>query len=193
MKSKVTTKKGDAGTTRTLGGETVSKASPVIACTGALDALRARVALLRLKLEEAGAADAEEHAAFLWWVLHACFLMGAQVNDPEDRHPEYRKRNLGAAELEKLEAEMGRIEGALELPRSFLVSAGTVAAAEGDVTATVARDFERALVRLAEATPAFDAEILLAFANRLSDYFFLLARALEGDRRLPVDYAVLDA
>jgi cob(I)alamin adenosyltransferase len=192
MKSKVTTKQGDDGRTRTLGGERVPKSSPIIECTGRLDALRARTALLRLRILDAEYHDPDGHAAFLWWLLHVYFLMGTQISDPEDRHPEYRHDTLGPRHLARLEAEMQRVEAHLELPRSFLVSASTLPAAEADVTATVARDFERALVRLEEAVPVFQSETMLVFANRVSDYFFLVARDLEKHRHLPVDYDTLE-
>ena len=70
MKSQVTTKKGDLGTTRTLAGDVLSKADPVIECSGWLDALRAHIALLRLNILQQTPEDHEQLADFLLWLLH---------------------------------------------------------------------------------------------------------------------------
>lgn len=192
MPSRVTTKKGDSGATRTLSGDIVSKSDLVLDCTGYLDALRAQLARLRLMLLRENAIDYDEHAEFLFWLLHVLFLVGTEVNDPEAKHPEYRVDTVQPKHLERLEAEQARLEGRLELPKAFIVSAANPAAAESDLCATVCRTLERNVVRLREATPDFDARQILPFLNRLSDYLFVLARHLEQGNHIPVDYTVLD-
>jgi cob(I)alamin adenosyltransferase len=191
MRSKVTTKKGDQGTTRLLSGETVSKAHPIVECTGQVDKVRAHIALLRHQILTGQAPGAETHADFLFWVLHCCFLMGTEVNDPRCTHPEYRKGEIGAAHLQKLETQQEQLESNLEMPREFIVSAANLLSAQADVCATLVRDLERALVRLKESIPEFKAELLLAFTNRLSDYCFILARTLDDDDFTVVDYEKL--
>jgi cob(I)alamin adenosyltransferase len=192
MKSHVTTKNGDAGTTRTLAGDYLPKSHPVLECTGRLDALRAHLATLRLAILADADEDAQALGDFLFWLLHVCFLLGAEVNDPACKHPEYRHRALGPQDLARLEAEQARVEKHLDLAKAFIVSASTPLAAQADVVATVARDFERALVRLKEAVPELDAANLLPFANRLSDFLFVLARHLERAQHIAVDYSVLE-
>ena len=190
MRSQVTTKKGDAGTTRTLGGTVVSKSHPTIECTGALDALRAHTALLRLRIQDQRTAEPALDG-FLNWLLHVYFLIGAEVNDPEGLHPEYRRDIVGPTHVERLEREQAVIEAQVRLPKAFIVSASNVLAAEVDLLATTARTFERELVRLKEVVPAFQAAALLAFTNRLSDTLYMLARYLEVGKHIPVDYEVL--
>lgn len=190
MGSRVTTKNGDTGATRTLAGAMVSKGDTILECTGRVDTLRARLALLRLQLLQEGQ-PASEHAPFLFWLIHACFLIGTEVNDPEAVHPEYRIDTLGPAHLARLEAEQARLEAQLQLPRAFIATATTIPAAEADLAATAARDLERELVRLSSAIPGFHAEHLLAFTNRLSDYLYILARHIEAPSHCPVDYGVL--
>ena len=191
MKSHVTTKQGDAGQTRTLGGDIESKGSVVLECTGCVDALRAHLALLRLQILDEQPKDAERIGAFIFWLLHCCFLLGAEVNDPRRKHPEYRKAELSPVHLARLETEQQFLESRLELPRAFIVSASTRLAAQVDVVATVARTLERTLVRLKEAVPEFESDAILAFTNRLSDYLYILARYLEAGTHLNVDYSVL--
>ena len=190
-KSYVTTKQGDTGTTRTLGGEKLSKGHPILECSGHLDTLRAHTALLRIRLIEAGPPGVDAHADFLWWLLHVYFVMGTEISDPKNAHPEYRQGTVDAACLARLEAEQARLEAALELPKAFIVSASTSLSAEIDLNVTIVRDLERELARLRDAVPEFNAGALLAFTNRLSDYLFVLARTVEAGNHLNVDYGVL--
>ena len=192
MGSRVTTKNGDTGTTRTLSGALISKGDIVLECTGRVDALRAHLALLRLQVLERQARDAEAHAASLLWLIHACFLVGTEVNDPEAVHPEYRFDTLGAKHLAVLEREQARLEARITLPRAFISTASNLLAAQADIAATIARDLERELVRLKAAIPAFDTEYLIPFVNRASDYLYILARDLEEGQHVAVDYSVLE-
>ena len=191
MKSHVTTKQGDSGNTRSLGGDICRKSDTLMEATGWLDSLRAQLALLRLQILASDATDREELAAFLWWLIHVCFLMGAQISDPTDKKPEYRPDELGPRHLERLEKEQQRLEAGLQLGRSFIASASTLKAAQADITATVCRTLERNLVRLQDELPEFRGGALMVFTNRLSDYLFILARHLENGHHLPVDYKVL--
>ncbi len=193
MKSHVTTKQGDRGETRTLAGTLVSKSDPIIACTGWVDGLRAQTALLRLEILEQGPETDATVVDFLFWLLHTYFLLGAITSDPRNEKPEYHRGAIGPQHLSRLEEMQAGLEARLELPRSFIVSATNRVAAQADVTTTVARALERSLVELAEAVPEFDAADCVAFVNRLSDFFYILARHLEQGRHLPVDYSVLNA
>ena len=192
MKSRVTTKNGDAGTTRTLGGHVVSKGDIIIECTGRLDALRAHTARVRLQLIAACGDSEEGLSETLYWLLHVLFLLGTQINDPEGKQAENRKGEVSEAHVARLEAAQEALEGEVELPAAFIISASSVLAAEMDVVATVARDLERSLVRLKEAVPGFEGVHVLAFINRVSDYFFVVARYLEKGEHRTVDYGALD-
>ncbi|MBI3119497.1 MAG: ATP:cob(I)alamin adenosyltransferase [Candidatus Hydrogenedentes bacterium] len=192
MKSRVTTTKGDRGTTRTLAGDIFPKSHIILECTGAVDALRAQTALLRLQMIHSELPDRQELAQFLFWLLHTYFLIGTAVNDPTNKHPEYRKDSISQKHLHRLEAEQSRLEATLHLPKAFIVCASTAIAAQADVTATVARDVERQIVHLNEAEPAFEVVDILPFINRLSDYLYVLARHLEHGQHQPVDYSVLE-
>jgi len=192
MKSQVTTGHGDAGNTRTLGGDAVSKGDVVVECTGAVDAVRAHIALLRLEILEGKPADAESLAGFLFWLLHVLFLVGTQCSDPTKKKPQYWHEPVAEKHLLGLEAYQAKLETEVTLPKQFTVSAGTLLGAKTDVVVTEVRYLERAMVRLKEAVPEFDTNHLLPFTNRLSDTLFLLARKLDDGNFTPLDYSVLD-
>jgi len=192
MKSQVTTKHGDSGETRTLGGDAVSKADPTIECTGAVDAVRAQIALLRLEILERKADDAESIAEFLFWVLHVLFLVGTQCNDPHKKKPEYWHEPVAPKHLDRLEAFQAKLEAEVQLPKKFTVSAGTYLGARADVVVTEVRALERSMTRLRESVTEFDTEHLLPLVNRLSDALFLLSRKLDGESFVPLKYEILE-
>jgi cob(I)alamin adenosyltransferase len=191
MKSQVTTKQGDAGFSRAVSGDAYPKSHAIMECVGTLDELRAHTALARLRILEERPADHERLADLLLWLLHVYFLIGTACSDPLEKHPEYRKRNLAHADLERLEAAQQWLEEQTPLPRAFVVSASNTLAAQVDVTCTVARRLERNLVRLKEAVPEFAASEILMFINRLSDCLYMLARRLEHPNHIVVDYTTL--
>ena len=192
MKSQVTTKHGDTGGTRTLGGDAVSKADPTIECTGAVDAVRAHIALLRIEILERKPDDAQSVADFLFWVLHVLFLVGTQCNDPHKKKPEYWHEPVAPKHLERLEAYQAKLEAEVQLPKKFTVSAGTYLGARTDVVVTDVRALERSMTRLKESIPEFDTEHLLPLVNRLSDTLYMVARKLDDGKAVPLDYSALD-
>ncbi len=192
MRSRVTTKKGDTGSTITISGDRYPKSHPVLECCGQLDVLRAETALLRLEIMESDRDDSDDIAPFLFWLLHVYFLIGTECNDPFRKHPEYRQQEVGEKHLATLESFQEGLESELQLPNTFIVSAANTLSAKCDLLATTTRSFELSAVHLNEQIPAFHALNILAFTNRLSDFFFVLARTLDNGRHTSVDYSVLD-
>ena len=191
MKSQVTTKRGDAGTTTTIAGEALPKSHAIFECCGQIDALRAQTALCRLLVIESGHPEAPRIALFLHWLLHMYFSVGSQCNDPRNARPEYRRVDVGPEHLAQLERHQAEFEARVTLPRQFVLSAATQASAHLDVACTTARTAERSVVKLKEAYPEFAADAIVAFMNRLSDTLFMLARWMDDGAFITVDYGVL--
>ncbi|MDX9975235.1 MAG: ATP:cob(I)alamin adenosyltransferase [FCB group bacterium] len=192
MKSQVTTKRGDQGNTTALSGDSYPKSHVIMECVGGIDELRAHTALARLMILRERGDDGKEVGDFLFWLLHTYFLIGSACSDPLDKHLEYRWDNLAKKHIDILEREQLRIEALTKLPHAFIVSAANELAAQIDVTCTVARRLERAVVRLKEAVPEWRSDDIMVFLNRLSDYLYMLARYLENGQHISVDYAVLE-
>jgi cob(I)alamin adenosyltransferase len=187
--SHVTTKQGDDGRTRALSGDTLDKDHPVIECSGWVDATRAQLALLYTLIEaDAAWRDNQELRDDLLWLIHCCFIIGAAVNDPEAKHPEFRFGNIGTKQLQRLEEAQAHLEASLAMPHAFIAAASNPLAAQADVVATTARTLERRVIALAHACPAFDIAGLLPFLNRLGDYCYIVARYLDGGTHRVVDY-----
>lgn len=191
--SKITTKRGDDGGTSSLSGADHSKCDITIECVGTVDELRAHLAKLRLTLEQENTADCHDAAAFVLWLMNACFIVGACCSDPVCEEPKRLPVELGEKHIARLEAEQGKLEARLRFPKGFVVGASSLAAAEADLACTVARRLERKVVALLERTPDCPyRRVILPFLNRLSDYLFVLARHLDGGENRIVDYTDLE-
>ena len=186
MDSRVTTRHGDDGESMALNGNRYLKSHPIMEAVGGVDELRAQAALLRLLM-----ADDSRYAmecAFVEWLLHTMFVLGSECSDPTQARPSYHPKRIGPTHLEELETEQLRLEHAAPLPRVFIAGASNRLSAQADIVCTTARRLERNIVHLKEVEPDFESQHIVPYVNRLSDYFFVLARFLEGGRHLTVDY-----
>lgn len=157
---------------------------------GAVDEFRAHVAILLQMLRQDRPHD-EESATLLRWIMTATFPIGTECSDPEREKPSYRALELTQSHLNHLEEEQARMEASIEWPNAFIIGASTQLAAQADLAAISARTLERKVVGLREAYPAFGAEVIFPFVNRLSDTLYVLARHLEDGKHDPVDYGLL--
>ena len=176
---KVYTRTGDDGTTGLLYGGRVDKDD---ARTGAYGATDEAVSALGMARAHLAGADPEWSERVLS-VQRALFVVGAQLATRADQ---WEKLSDGVSRVttqmvDDLEASIDELTTRYPLPSEFVVPGESVPGACVDLARTVVRRAERAVVSmhrrdlLPDATP-------LRFLNRLSDYLFVLARAIEdGD------------
>ncbi|MDR0538665.1 MAG: cob(I)yrinic acid a,c-diamide adenosyltransferase [Tannerellaceae bacterium] len=165
-KSGIYTKTGDAGKTALVGGRRVSKCDVRVEAYGATDELNAFIGLLLAE------GLTEDERAFLLFVQNRLFSLGAYLaTDPDGT---YRSPGLTQEDVRRIEGEIDYVDHVLPPIRCFLLPGGCRTAALAQVCRTVCRRAEREIYRLHE-----EAEVegnVLAFVNRLSDYFFVLSR-----------------
>ncbi|MCX2559901.1 cob(I)yrinic acid a,c-diamide adenosyltransferase [Acetobacter farinalis] len=187
---RVVTRGGDAGQTSLGDGTRVSKNSTRIEAMGCLDELNAVVGLLRSHLPPESA-----EAGQLAHLQNRLFDMGADLCQPEQPGegdadgagaPERRHRatRLGAEAVPELEGWIEQMRAVQAPLTSFVLPGGTQAAAWAHLARTQARTTERRVVALAQHE-ALNPE-LLKMLNRLSDYFFVLARHFNQHGRTDV-------
>ena len=82
--------------------------------------------------------------------------------------------------VQQIEAEIDRLETVVPPLRLFILPGGCRAAALAHVCRTICRRAERCVFRLVECGAEVDEQVT-AYINRLSDYFFVLARKLNVD------------
>jgi len=167
---RVSTRGGDGGETSLGDGTRLGKNTPRIAAIGDVDEANATIGVLRL---HAGAMP--EIDAVLARIQNELFDVGADLCVPGTAGDRLR---LTDAPLRALEADAAALNATLPPLTSFVLPGGTAAAAHAHMARTVTRRAERAVVRLHGDEPLNPN--LIRYLNRLSDYLFILARALNA-------------
>ena len=167
--SSIVTKTGDTGTTGLADGQRLLKSHPRICAIGEIDELNSHIGLLSSQLQASSNHKIDLHIALLSKIQHALFDLGSELAVP----------GYNALSEDVVTAIEQSIETMLEqLPplREFILPGGTLEASQAHICRSVSRRSERALVALNDAEPISDLSMQLV--NRLSDYFFVLAREL---------------
>lgn len=167
---KIYTKAGDSGKTGLLGGTRVSKAHTRIEAYGTVDELNSWIGVVT-----------DHHTAahprivFLRSVQRSLFTLGSMLAaDPAK--PGLKIPRMGDAVVTKLEQAIDDAEVGLAPLRAFVLPGGNPLAGFCHVARTVCRRAERAVVVLAEQEEV-DPHVI-AYLNRLSDYLFVISRAV---------------
>ena len=168
---KIYTKTGDDGTTGLLGSGRVGKDDPRIESYGTVDEANAVLGLARA----AGGLDSDADA-LIARIQDDLFVVGAALADPDPNGKFHNAVAEGYAT--RLEAEIDRLEAELPPLTKFILPGGTPASAQLHLARTICRRAERLVVRLGHQ-PGVDVPLhLVAYLNRLSDFLFVLARAV---------------
>lgn len=162
------TRTGDQGETDLLGAVRVPKDSPRLEVCGDLDELDALLGLARCE------PMAEDVAALLERIQRRMVAVRAEVVAPATPS---RIDVVGPSDIEELERAIDHHDAKLTPLTKFIVPGGSRAAAVLHVVRAVCRRAERRLVSLARDDPSAVSPPLLAYVNRLSDLFFVLARS----------------
>lgn len=167
-KSKIYTGGGDKGKTSLVGGQRVSKTEPRIESYGTIDELNSFIGLLITQIPD------EEDKQFLSFVQHKLFTIGSYLATDQKNTELKIESKVTPESIERIEREIDRIDEGLPKLKAFVLPGGNVSASLAHVCRTVCRRAERQIYRLVEESPVEDG--VLTFINRLSDYFFVLAR-----------------
>lgn len=166
---KIYTRTGDSGQTGLWGGQRVDKNSVRVAAYGDVDELNAILGVVR-------AADIEPSLdSLLQRVQNELFVLGTDLATPGELS---RIDRLSDNTIAQLEQDIDGFENELEPLRQFILPGGTFAAAQLHMARTVCRRAERSVVTLAQSEHVNP--ITLSYLNRLSDWFFVLARVVNA-------------
>lgn len=161
------TKTGDKGLTMLVGGQKVAKDSPRVNAYGTLDELNSWVGYTISCMEEG-----DELIAELMELQHYIFDCSSDLSTPHGVYP-YKVDETLVKWIEERIDTYADVPPALE---TFVLQGGDKIASMVHVARTIARRAERLIVET-----MWTAEInnqALVFVNRLSDYFFALARVI---------------
>lgn len=173
---KIYTRGGDAGTTGLYGRGRVGKGDLRVEALGAVDELNAVIGWVVAQL------PAGETSRGLLAVQHDLFNVGVVLASrvEVEKSSEAAGHSVDEARTRDIEIWIDEISTRIPDLTAFILPGGTQQAAALHLARTVCRRAERALVRVAEVDPI--PGTLLAYINRLSDLFFVLAR-LENHER----------
>jgi cob(I)alamin adenosyltransferase len=173
---KIYTGSGDRGKTSLFSGERVSKDHERIEVYGDLDELNSVIGALIASLPR----DCDDLPPELQKIQSDLFPIGAWLATAPGAPAAAALPPLAPEPAGKLERAIDRIEADLPRLAGFILPGGHPAAAWAHIARTVCRRTERRTVRLAAAvTDTAAAEAMqraMVYLNRLSDYFFVLAR-----------------
>ena len=163
---RIVTRGGDKGMTSLGDGDRVRKDDPLIEAMGTVDELNATIGLLRLHC-----AKCDDLAR----IQHILFDLGAVLCIPEREVAD----SFAESDLVWIDTVLGAMREHQAPLHSFVLPGGSAGASWAHMARTIARRAERRVVTLDQTRLA----PVVVFLNRLSDYFFLLARHLNDDGR----------
>lgn len=173
---KIYTGTGDGGKTSLFSGERLKKNSLRVETYGQVDELCSTIGLVAATLPETG--EKEQIVTTLQQIQADLFDVGAVLATSPDSSEAYLLNAVSEEKVRWLEEHIDAMQEGLDELHSFILPGGHVSAAWAQVVRTVCRRAEREIITLEEQEGCLHGELVITYMNRLSDYFFVLARYL---------------
>lgn len=165
--SKVITRNGDRGTTTLANGQQYSKGALAIEAIGVVDELNALIGIGIYHLNRAELTTIADE----WLTLqHHLFNLGGELALPN-------QILFKEEQITILEERITHYNEQLPPLKEFILPTGSLLISHTHLIRTVVRRTERLLWRLEEQEKRLN-PISLIWLNRLSDYFFIMARII---------------
>lgn len=168
---RIYTRQGDKGMTRLADGSRIAKSHQRVASYGDIDELNSHIGLLAAKITD----QQSQVLAELTLIQQELFDLGGELAFSSEAQSSaiWQVREEWTA---RLESQIDHYTEQLSPLRQFILPGGTEAGALAHVVRTLTRRCERQLLVLAEQEQINPA--VIPYVNRLSDWFFTLARYL---------------
>ena len=171
--SKIYTRTGDDGMTQLGDGSSLPKHHARVASYGTSDELSSVLGLAIVEMSAVEAAAPQ--VAWLQQIQNDLFDVGSDLCVPGEAGEKLR---ITANYVTRVEGWIDEINEGLEPLNSFILPGGTKAAAWLHLARTVCRRAERGVSELTAAEEQGRVNpVVLQYLNRLSDLFFVMARA----------------
>lgn len=170
---RIYTKTGDKGLTSLANGERVRKTDARLECYGTADELNSWVGLLRARTNKC-------YQEQLGEIQNKLFNLGALLAEAEG--DDWITRD----DVAHVEAWIDSIQDGLEPMRAFILPGGSETVATCHLCRTVTRRLERMMVALYDDEPRETVAICLQWVNRLSDFWFVLARKIAQEQKISI-------
>ena len=162
----ISTKNGDLGYTELYTGEKVWKDDLRVDAYGTLDELDAQIGETKHMIHDVNI------RLLLIDIQKDLYKIMGQLSSKSSPYPETLEQNYA----DKLTELVHDYEQRVDL-KGFVLPGSTVQSARLDVCRTIARRAERRIVTLSKTEEV--PEVILQYVNRLSDFFFIIARWIE--------------
>lgn len=182
---KIYTGTGDKGRTSLFSGERVLKSDPRMDACGGIDELNAFTGSIKAAWEITEPDLDRDIDRIQSWLMEA----GAWIATTPDSHSADSLNPFTHTPSRHLESAMDRLSDSLPELRQFILPQGHRSAAAAHIARTVCRRVERGVLSVCPPenpeSPATESmKQILVFLNRLSDYFFILARYLNDRHQI---------
>src|SRR4030042_6465169 len=179
---KIYTKAGDTGTTSLFGGTRVEKNSARIKAYGEVDELNSLIGVILADFEGIGyLLGIKPLRGGLLRIQSELFVLGADLATPLDA--KVKVTRIRKSLITKLEKEIDNWSTSLPQLKNFILPGGSKIGSKLHLTRSVARRAERAVVDLSKQEKIN--KNALIYLNRLSDWFFVLARHINKLEKVP--------
>lgn len=167
-KFKIYTKGGDKGLTSLIGGKRVPKYDLQVEAYGTIDELKSYTALVYDFVD-----DLNSKKNLLLIIEQLFIIEGLTACDSKESKSKLPQ--LENSNVIFLEDEIDKMSKNLPTLKSFILPGGHPIVTHCHIARTICRRAERAYLRY-ESTIDYKEELIIRYLNRLSDYFFTLAR-----------------
>jgi cob(I)alamin adenosyltransferase len=168
MATKIYTKTGDDGTTGLFGGARLPKHHIRIDAYGTVDEFNSVIGWLMTFVK-----DPQTHELLLI-IQSRLFTVGSNLASDPDK--DMITPDLVDDDIEMIEKAIDKMQSVLPELKHFILPGGSQSVSAAHLARTVCRRAERKCVALAHESVI--EPMILLYLNRLSDYFFVLARWL---------------
>lgn len=179
---KIYTKTGDKGTTSLLGGGRVEKNHPKLEAYGTVDELNSWIGVIRSSLREyVDKIEVQKLSSDLEIIQKDLFLLASHIACVSDEHRQkFKLADFDDNKTAFLESKIDEMDQELEPLKNFILPYGAPPSAQAHIARTVCRRAERLIYSTEDFHPEW-----IRYINRLSDYFFTLARYINKITKIP--------
>ena len=167
---KIYTRKGDSGHTSLIDGDTVNKHNLSVDAYGTIDELNSFLGLLKDYIKDDKIKDILNKIQIKLFSIGSILASGKNKNISE-------KVKIEKKDVEYIELEIDRLNKDLPELKNFVIPGGHKTSSYSHVCRSICRRAERKISELNNKS-SVDSNIL-AYVNRLSDFFFVLSRFLK--------------
>jgi len=167
---KIYTRKGDSGQTSLIDGDIVNKHNLSVDAYGSIDELNSFLGLLKDYIKDDKIKDILNKIQIKLFSIGSILASGKNKNISE-------KVKIEKKDVEYIELEIDRLNKDLPELKNFVIPGGHKTSSYSHVCRSICRRAERKISELNNKS-SVDSNIL-AYVNRLSDFFFVLSRFLK--------------